>query len=99
MDPLNQELSELVEAAVERALQKHGVVAGPQSSPDRMLNKREVAEMCGFSVSTLYRLADQGKFPRSTKIVGHNVWRESVVRAWIDARIAEGRGRGQSDAT
>ena len=56
--------------------------------PQTLLTKRETARVCGFSISTLDRLADAPvKLQLSVRRVG---WRLEDVLAWLASR-KEGR--------
>ncbi|MBF0262722.1 MAG: AlpA family transcriptional regulator [Magnetococcales bacterium] len=58
-------------------------------SVEMILRLPQVVRMTGLSVATLYRLIDQGKFPRQVGLGGRAVgWPLSHINAWIDARIS-----------
>lgn len=58
-----------------------------QSDCVALLRRHQVEGLTGLSRSTIYRLANQGEFPRPVRLGQRSVaWRESEVRAWIDAR-------------
>ena len=48
----------------------------------------EVIRRCGISISTIYKLMDEGKFPKSVKLTGNRSvgWYESVIDEWIKER-------------
>ena len=51
---------------------------------DRLLRRPEVETMTGLSCSAIYRLMDEGKFPRPKKIGPHAVrWPLFDIRHWI----------------
>lgn len=54
---------------------------------DKLLRLPQVRELTGLGRSTIYRLMDEGEFPRqlaiSRGIVG---WRESDIQKWIESR-------------
>ncbi|WP_083274596.1 helix-turn-helix transcriptional regulator [Novosphingobium resinovorum] len=53
---------------------------------DRILRRQAVLALTGFSASTLYRKIEDGTFPRQLRISTRcSGWRESAVKAWIDA--------------
>ena len=57
------------------------------SNIDRILRCKDVMAITGLSHSTLYAMMNEGTFPPAIKLSKRAVgWRESVVRAWIDAR-------------
>jgi prophage regulatory protein len=62
------------------------------SEPERLIRLRELRHLTGLGRSTIYRLIEQGRFPKQLRPLGENVrlsvWRASEVRAWINARIA-----------
>jgi prophage regulatory protein len=58
-----------------------------------ILRRAEVKRLTGFSVSTLYRLAKSGDFPKPVKIGARaSGWLAGEVEAWIEARVAASRG-------
>lgn len=54
---------------------------------DRLLRMPEVAERTGFSQNTLRAWRQRGLGPRSARVGGSVVYRESDVEAWIDAQF------------
>lgn len=60
---------------------------------ERILKRPDVEVRTGFSRSTLYARIASGEFPKPIKLGGPNSrsvgWPESVVMAWIDARMKE----------
>jgi predicted DNA-binding transcriptional regulator AlpA len=50
---------------------------------DRILRLPEVAEMLELEPQTLYAMRSQGRGPRSFKLAGRVVYRESAVHEWI----------------
>ena len=56
---------------------------------DRMLFADEVATILRRSTGALRYMVHAGTAPRSAKIAGRRMWRESDVYAWLDARFAE----------
>ena len=51
---------------------------------ERLIRRREVQEFCGIGTTTIYKLMNEGLFPRPVKVGGHAVrWRLSDVNAWI----------------
>jgi excisionase family DNA binding protein len=56
----------------------------------RFLNIREVAEITGLSVSSLYKLTAQGKIPHY-KPSGRLLFKSSEILQWVE------RGRVQED--
>ena len=66
---------------------------------DRILRLPEVAEMLELEPQTLYAMRSQGRGPKSFKLAGRVVYRESSVTEWIaqqeaaeDERLAKIRG-------
>lgn len=61
--------------------------------PERVfLRRADVERVTGFSISTLYRLAKSGDFPRPVKIGARaSGWIAGEVQAWIEARIEASR--------
>lgn len=68
---------------------------GGEATPeaDRLLDVPEVARRTTVKPSTLYSWRAAGIGPKSFRLCGRVVYRESVVRAWIDAREAAEAGR------
>ena len=54
---------------------------------DRFLRIAEVMKLVGAGRSFIYERIRRGEFPRPIRL-GHRtaVWRESAVRAWMEAR-------------
>lgn len=51
---------------------------------DRLLRRREVEAITGFSRSAIYRKITQGTFPRPVKIGSTAVrWRLSDIENWV----------------
>lgn len=62
------------------------------NSPTVLLSIKDVCARVSLARSTVYRLADEGKFPRPVEITpGRVAWVEAEVADWIRARIAAGR--------
>ncbi len=56
---------------------------------DRVLPLNEVMHLTGLSKSTLYKLSNEGAFPRQVQLTTRRVgWVESQVLGWIQSRIA-----------
>ena len=54
------------------------------SDTDRLLRRREVEQLVGFSRSAIYAKMSNGTFPRPKSVVGGSVrWLQSEVMAWI----------------
>jgi len=58
-----------------------------------LLKRKEVVRRTALSPSQIYRLMDDGEFPRQVQLSVRSVaWIESEIEAWIDNRIdASGR--------
>ena len=57
------------------------------SDPDRIMRTDECEHMTGLSESTIWRLEQQGEFPRRRRISKHAIgWLESQVQKWIRER-------------
>lgn len=58
---------------------------------DRLLRLPEVEALTGMKKSTIYELANQGRFPASTRIHSRMVgWSEAAVLAWVQERLVVG---------
>ena len=54
---------------------------------DRLLRRRQVEEITGMSRSSIYRLMQDGEFPRPVRIGPAAVrWRVSDLSAWLESR-------------
>lgn len=51
---------------------------------ERLLDVHEVAEYLGVSVRTVWGLRASGHFAPATKIGKRCVWREVVIRKWLE---------------
>lgn len=61
--------------------------------PERaFLRRADVERLTGLSISTLYRLAKVGDFPKPVKIGARaSGWIAGEVEAWIERRVAVSR--------
>ena len=59
---------------------------------DRLLRRRQVEEITELSRSSIYRLMQDGEFPRPVKVGPAAVrWRASDITAWLESRpVARG---------
>jgi prophage regulatory protein len=72
--------------------------ARDKSGPRRMLNEKQVLEIVPVSRTTLYRMEQTGRFPKSTYISpNRRVWFEDEIIAWQNAvdEFNPNRGRGK----
>ena len=54
---------------------------------DRLMRRREVEKILGISRSSIYRLMQEGRFPRPVRIGPAAVrWRASDITAWLESR-------------
>ena len=54
---------------------------------DRLLRRRDVESTTGMSRASIYRLMQQGDFPRPVKVGSTAVrWKESEIAAWMESR-------------
>lgn len=61
------------------------------ASKDRFVRLSGVEHLTGLKKSTLYRLIQEGKFPRGIRLSARaTAWSENEVCAWVEARKAEG---------
>lgn len=49
----------------------------------RLLDVKAVAEACGLSVRSVWRMADAGKMPRPVAIGRARRWRADELDAWV----------------
>ncbi len=63
---------------------------------DRLLRRRQVEEITGMSRSSIYKMMQDGEFPRPVKIGLAAVrWRASDITAWVESRPV---ARGEFDS-
>lgn len=56
---------------------------------DRMLRRREVEHLTGFSRAHIYRLMAEGAFPRPYQLSARAVgWKQSEIAEWMASREA-----------
>ena len=54
---------------------------------DRLLRRRQVEKITGMKRSSIYRLMQDGDFPRPVKVGPAAVrWKESEVNTWVESR-------------
>ena len=54
---------------------------------DRLLRRREVEKITGMSRSSIYRLMQEGEFPKPVRVDPTAVrWKSSDIIAWIESR-------------
>ncbi len=70
-------------------MSEHDQLTIEGGDPGRLLTVRETAEMFGRTEKALRFQMHQGTAPPSAMVMGRRVFRESDVRAWIDAHFAE----------
>jgi prophage regulatory protein len=62
----------------------------PLGEPECLIRLKELRHLTGLGRSTIYRLIEQGRFPKQLRPFGENVrlsvWRATEVRQWIAAR-------------
>ena len=81
--PLADAVAVAAATVVERVL---GNLLGRTYSPRiKLLDIEQVCEATGQGKSTIYRLIEEGKFPKPQRNLGRNMWRESALIAWADA--------------
>ena len=69
---------------------RHGVPSQSEevmTMHDKLLRRRQVEEITGMSRSSIYRLMQDGQFPRPVKVGCAAVrWRESNITGWLESR-------------
>ena len=73
-------------------------LAEAQAAPDaagiigeRFLRRRQVEEITGLSRSSIYRLIEDGEFPRPVRVSLNAVrWRLSAIADWMHSRPLAG---------
>ena len=62
---------------------------------DRLLRRREVERVTSMSRSAIYRLMQEGDFPRPVRVGPAAVrWRQSDIAEWLESRPV---ARGEHD--
>ena len=56
---------------------------------ERLLTKRQVKEVVGFSFAHIDRLENERRFPFRVRVGFRVFWVESEIQRWITERIAE----------
>jgi prophage regulatory protein len=57
---------------------------------EKFLRLPAVVEATGLSWRTIYRMMDDGRFPKQIPLGANSVaWRQSEISAWMAARIAD----------
>lgn len=55
--------------------------------PERLLKLRDVQKITTLGSTTIYRMMDEGRFPRPIRLGPGTVrWRWSVLEQWIEER-------------
>lgn len=49
----------------------------------KLLTVREVAELCGVSARTIFRLSDAGKMPKPIRLGTAVRWNAEAIQEWI----------------
>ena len=58
---------------------------------DRLLRRRKVEKITGIRRSSIYRLMQEGKFPRPVRVGSAAVrWRGSHITVWLESRPVAG---------
>ncbi len=66
---------------------------------DRLMRRREVEKITGISRSSIYRLMQEGEFPRPVRVGSAAVrWRESDITVWLESRPVATGEIGSSNA-
>ena len=67
---------------------------------ERLLRRREVEEVTGLPRSSIYRLIQNGDFPRQVRVGPAAVrWRESEITAWVESRPIAGSDSNEPEAS
>jgi prophage regulatory protein len=66
----------------------------PGSTRRRLIRRDELKRRVPYSLTHVWRLEQQGEFPRRITIGENRVaWDEAEVEAWIEARIRAGKDK------
>ena len=56
----------------------------------RIILRRSIPELTGFSVVNVYRLINAGLFPKPVRLGANRVgWLESEIEKWLQAKVDE----------
>ncbi|EFR7062171.1 AlpA family phage regulatory protein [Escherichia coli] len=58
---------------------------------DRFVDMVFITELTNLSDKWFYKMAQQGKFPKSVKFGRSSRWIEREVKEWLEARINDSR--------
>jgi len=54
---------------------------------NRLIRKKELLNITGLSIASIYRLIKKGEFPKQVRISENSIaWRESDINEWLDSR-------------
>ena len=70
---------------------KHDTSLPTAAETHRLINSRQLRQICPVSLMSFWRWEACGKWPKRIKIHGRNFWRLSEVLAAIDEMTTEGR--------
>jgi len=81
---------QVISRATRRSIERKVTIrAIKRAAADPYLRREEVEAEIGLSRSTIYRMLDQGEFPRPDRIGRRAVaWRLSVIENWKRERAA-----------
>lgn len=66
-----------------------------ESSPQRMIDVREVATILSVSTRSVWRLVSRGELPQPIRF-GRNVrWRCADIEAWITSQLDSTKAKGE----
>lgn len=63
--------------------------ARPDSGPDTLLNRYEIAALMGVAPSTLARYVANDTAPPSFRVAGRRLFPLSAYRTWLATRLAD----------
>jgi predicted DNA-binding transcriptional regulator AlpA len=89
--PLSNDYVIVSEVTRHKLTRQENSVVNSTPPLDRILQRREVLQLCGFSDATLWRLMRRAEdpFPSAVRLSARRCgWRESCVRLWIESRTA-----------
>jgi len=56
---------------------------------EKLLTVKEVSEIVGFKVSTLYKFIKTQEFPKPIKIGKSSRWKLTDIKKWLNHQIAK----------
>ena len=79
LDELKPELAQLIQDAVEAALQKESAPRYPEN-----VTVEQASEITGYTKNSLYQMHSKGQVPGAKKVGGKLLFDTATLRKWVD---------------